>query len=722
LRAKLRRLLSALKPLLVALLIALGIYLAIAAAITVWAFETSLKRWPTYVFSEPFTLKVGQDIEFVNFRERLKRLGYGPAEDPVVESGKWSESVLRLRVSFRSCPLTGRGVVSGPVVISTEANSVRSIRLLKSDQEVDRISIEPELLALLQGPGNGLGTDMCRPIPLERINPMLVDAILLTEDTRFYSHWGIDFSAIVRAMRTNLKEWRYAQGGSTITQQLVRMTLLNPKKTLWRKINEMAMAVAADSVYSKKRILESYLNRVYLGQWGQFRVSGVAEASRLFFGKDTHQLDPAECAFLAATIKAPNVINPHRHNQRARSRRNVILGLMLKAGKISREDYDVAIDRPVDINRPGAPPVKATGFLEIVEEQLARDFPMIGKQGDQIDVLTSLDPMLQNGITEIVNGYNKKGGCLVAADQNGRIRAYAVSGPQKWDRDSAGPNVFAPLLLIPALSPEKKDPPRWTLTSPVFVSEGPDGSVTFREAFRNHKSTLLGRLNGALGTEKMLAVLGEFGVRTGIARDGKIKYESMSPVDVAQVYLYLASVGKAVRLQPHLTVSGSVGVEPSEGKRYLAVNRAAVFLVNHALMQHEKAQDFRNATGKGDHVPSVFTTQDMGGLWAIAYNSEGLVLLRAGGTETKDSEAAKIITKLLPVPQPPPRGLSQAPQGVAFRRICLQSGLRATSLCPSVINEPFIQGTHPAEWCQIRHQSPVVKPPPRGDDQTHGKK
>lgn len=732
LASKLRSLLSALMPLFTALAIAFAVYMGIAAVVVVWAFKVPLKQWPTYVFSEPFTLKVGADIQSVNFRERLKRLGYQQTEDPVVETGKWNESVLGLRVSLRPYLPTCRTVVTGPVSITLDMNIVRSIRLLKSDQEVDFMSIEPELLTLFNGQAQG--SDICRPIPLDRINPMLIDAILLTEDTRFYSHWGIDISAIARATQANLKQWRYAQGGSTITQQLVRMTLLNPKKTILRKLNEMALAVAVNAIYSKKRVLEAYLNRVYLGQWGQFQVKGVAEASRLFFGKDTRQLEPAECAFLAATIMAPNVINPHRNTSRARSRRNVILGLMLKAGKISREDYDLAMDRPVVMNRPGAPPAKAPAYIELVQEKLARDFPALGNKAEHLDVLTSLDPVLQNSAVEVVNRFGKHGSCLIAADQNGRITAYALGGPSTWDPNSIGPEVFAPLHLIPALSPEKNQPPRWTLTSAMFVPEGAQASVTFREAFRKHTSALIEKIDSALGPERLLSVLSEFDVRAGRAKNGKIEYETMRPLEVAQVYTYLASPGKRLRLGPDLTVSGmatgtagspaSVEILPRNGTNgspggtagspgigAVPVNPGVIFLVNHALMGYEAPSSLAvDGPGKEHDLPSLFTTRDAGGLWAIAYDRQGLVALRVGGDELKEAAGAKIVTQLLLASaawQSPAEGNSnQPPSGVVFRRTCLESGMRATSLCPRVIRLPFLQGTQPTEWCQIRHQSP----------------
>ena len=200
---------------------------------------------------------------------------------------------------------------------------------------------------------------------------MLVDAILLTEDSRFFSHNGIDLDSIRQAFMTNIKAWRYAQGGSTIPQQLIRMVMLSPEKTLGRKINEVFLALTARCAVQQANdfagISESHFITV---NGDHIRSRGYPRPPGIFLEKALGELDPAECALLAAMIRAPSVINPHRHPERALARRNMVLALLFKAGKITRETYDEAIVRPVIMRKPGQTQVKASMFVELVRDRL----------------------------------------------------------------------------------------------------------------------------------------------------------------------------------------------------------------------------------------------------------------------------------------------------------------------------------------------------------------
>ena len=183
----------------------------------------------------------------------------------------------------------------------------------------------------------------------------MVQAVLAIEDRRFYSHPGIDPVAIVGAAITNVfGDKPYLSGASTLTQQLVKNFFLTPEKSLRRKLLEQFMAVILERRASKDEILELYLNEVYLGQRGSFAIHGVAEAARLFFGKDVGNLTLAEVATVAGVIQAPPALSPFNAPQRARDRRNVVLQAMVDADYISADAATRATHEPLLVVAPCA--------------------------------------------------------------------------------------------------------------------------------------------------------------------------------------------------------------------------------------------------------------------------------------------------------------------------------------------------------------------------------
>ena len=301
-----KRILWVLKKALQLLLILVCSYFLILTIAIVWTFEVKLQRWPIFIYAAPFTIQVGDDINRIRLFERLSRQGYIASPVSVPEPGEWGRSGSGITIFLKDCPFKQGEITSGPINLTLDWDQIKSIRLMRSLEEVNRIALEPELVQVVPPPG--YFPELCRSLPLNQIPSLLVDAIVLTEDPRFFLHSGIDLVSVQQALMTNLKAWRYVQGGSTIPQQLVRMTMLSPEKTLGRKINEVFLALTAGILYSKERILEAYLNRVYYGQWGTFPIKGVPEAARHLFGKALTELDAAECALMAAMIRQTTML------------------------------------------------------------------------------------------------------------------------------------------------------------------------------------------------------------------------------------------------------------------------------------------------------------------------------------------------------------------------------------------------------------------------------
>jgi hypothetical protein len=691
------------------LLILCGCYGLVLVGVVVWTFEFKLRQWPIYVHAAPCTFRVGDDIDRTCLLERLSRLDYNETSSAVPEAGQWSRSNSGLTIYLRHSPLASRGAETEPVTLSLDWHRIRSIHLMRSLRDVNEVTVEPELLTIISAAG--YRPELCRPTPLDKIPPLLIDAILLTEDTRFFSHSGIDVDSIRQALRTNLRAGRYVQGGSTIPQQLIRMMLLSPEKTLGRKVNEIALALVADAVYSKKTILQAYMNRIYLGQWGVYPVRGVSEASRNFFGKDLAQLDPADCALLAALIRAPNVINPYRHPERALGRRNMVLGLMFKAGKISRDAYEEALGSPVKMRRPGPATVRATAFLEMVQEQLPKDLAGGSVRAVRQDVITSLDPFMQARAESNLKSFGPDGAqthLILVNPKNGELNAFIAPGPGRWSGTGVNLEVLLPLIVIPALIPEKPEEPRFTLTSQVYVPNREGRAMTFRQAFSTEKTFLAQRLISALSPEVIVTVMKEFGIGARSTPDHGISVDAFTPMQLAQCYSVMARLGQAPLIGPGVRVVGGTPAV-QERPQHVSVNPEVLFLVNH-LMKGEDSVMVKDRSQDGSRqYPSLLTVRDESGVWSLTYGSDILLLIRVPGGNKRTAAIKKMSSSLMPDPDAASEIFPEAPEGVVFRKICVQSGLRSTSVCPKVLREPFLKGTQPVEWCPYQHDSPALQ-------------
>jgi hypothetical protein len=691
------------KPLKVAAILFAGYLLMLTCAV-LWAFEVKLARWPVFIYGDPYEIRVGDDIRKTRIVERLSRLGYVRSPVVATEPGQWSQSGSRFHIHLKYCPIRGRGIVNGPVSFSLDMNTIRSIRLARSLQRVESLTLEPELISVV--PPRGSRQMLCRPVPGNEAPPLLVDAVILTEDRRFFSHHGIDPGSMFRALKTNVKAWRYVQGASTITQQLIKMTLLTPQKTLLRKTNEVFLALIADALYSKQTILSAYLDRVYLGHWGQFPINGVTEASRHLFGKELQKLNSEECAFLAATIMAPNIITPLRHPKRARARRNMILGLLLKEGKITRSEFSRAQSTPVRIRKPGPASVRATAFVELVKDSLMEKTGRLNET--PLDILSSLDPLLQNKANLEIKRMGRQGDgahLMILEPRTGEIKAYVAPGPGKWSGMGGNLEVVLPMITAAAFTTDKGVYAGLTLTSHLFPAKQGGRPITLREAFSEEKALLQRRLVDSIGRDKIIQTLKEFGIEATSNLSDSAPISRITPMEMAQNYALLATLGEKtfsrLRVRPSLT-KPEISIKRRER---ISLIPASLFLVNHLLKDPRPLGDQDSPVGNSRSRPSIFTARDDEGLWGIAYRPDILLLVRLPGNRFDRNRVKRMMLRLLPKPHGLSAQPQQVPKDVVFRKICVDSGLRATSICPKVILEPFLKGTQPSEWCGIRHGS-----------------
>jgi penicillin-binding protein 1B len=241
-----------------------------------------------------------------------------------------------------------------------------------------------------------------RLITYEELPKYLVPAVTSIEDRRFFSHGGVDYIGILRAISHDIATGHMGQGGSTLTMQLARGFFLTPEKHLKRKIIEVAITYQLEHRFSKEKIFQMYANEIPLGQQGSFAINGFGEAAQVYFGKDVSKLNLPECALLAGIIQSPSRLNPERHPQRAVDRRNVVLDAMVETGDISKAEAEAAKATPLKLAPPSYEQDQAPYFVDLVREQLNAKLGDPNWNQEGLRIYTSLDPDLQDAATAAV--------------------------------------------------------------------------------------------------------------------------------------------------------------------------------------------------------------------------------------------------------------------------------------------------------------------------------
>ena len=392
------------------------------------------------VFARPLEIRRSEGLSQNEVVDRLNDLGYaqrtqpqnpgefavnGPVVAVIPRAGSHTGKLLT--ISFqRPAPArrAGRGTPP-PTTISTRIEG-----LAVDKKPVSRVTLDaPMLTALIQARVKR------RQVPLSALPSRVVEAVLAIEDRRYYSHPGVDPIRMVGALfRNTFGDRMYLEGASTITQQLARNFFLTEEmaieqqtrqRGLRRKLLEQFMAVILDLRATKDEVLELYLNDVYLGNRGSFAIHGVAEAARLYFGKDVNNLSLGEAATIAGIIQSPGTLSPFNSPERTRERRNVVLRAMADAAFISNDAAERAALEPLSpVAR--ALDAEAPYFVDFVGETLAKEFPAVTQTTQAVDVYTTLDLHLQRLAQDAVTNGIAKVDQLLSRRRRGRVPQAAL--------------------------------------------------------------------------------------------------------------------------------------------------------------------------------------------------------------------------------------------------------------------------------------------------------
>ncbi|MDX9820660.1 MAG: PBP1A family penicillin-binding protein [Syntrophales bacterium] len=710
---------------------------------------------PSILYGRATEIRKGDHLGNLRLTERLRRLSYRKVAGKPSAPGTYSEGQTRLRIFLRGEDGEAPADAKGPVEI--EIVDGRAASLLSSGGgQVDVIRLEPEEIARIMGPK----MESRRPVPLSAISPLLQKAVIASEDARFYSHVGIDFLAIGRAFMTNLNEGRFAQGGSTITQQLAKNFFLSPKKTLWRKVREAELALLLELRFSKRQILEMYLNKIYFGQEGLRGIYGIEEAAGFYFSKPAKDLSLEESALLAGIIRSPRRYAYLRNHRALQERRDAVLARMRLLKMIGEDEFRRATKAPLRI-RPRRAPVHVAPYLvDYLQRITAEEFGGEKLYRTGYRYHTTIDPLQQaaaeeavaRGIEEIekaaLHAVEPLQAALVAVDPVSGAMTAMVGGRsyeqtqfnRAVDAHRQPGSAFKPFVLLAALSPSAQGKADRTLST--MVSGGPVslptpegtwtpvnfegktyGNITIRRTIEDSVNTATVRIANDVGPKEVLETARAAGITSPLKEVPSMALGSfeVSPLELAYAYATIASGGVRFAPFPLSSVTAADGevILAKKPQRQQAFDPRTAYLAAYALEGVLERGTAKSAKSLGISFPASGKTGTTNGnrdSWFVGFTPDVVCAVWVGydsGADTGLTGAqgalhiwARFLRALYPQAGP---AAMRPPEGIETAVIDPDTGCLVTSECPQQLTEAYLAGTAPKETCPLHPANVVVE-------------
>jgi penicillin-binding protein 1B len=397
-------------------------------------FRTPIFANSAKIYALPRTVNDGEKITAKEIAAELRRAGYSEQEG----ASKLGSFEL-VKGGIEITP--GDESYHSPEPARIEIEDGQISRITSKGNELSAYELEPQLVTALF---DAEQRSKRQVIKYNDIPPVMVQAVLAIEDRRFFEHSGVNFVRTFEAVWEDLLRQRRAQGGSTITQQLARGFFLTPEKSIKRKVTEMLIAEELEQKFSKQQIFEFYSNWVDLGQRGSFAISGFAEASKAYFGKDLKDITLPEAALLAGLIQRPSYLSPYRHPERAMDRRNLVLETMVDTHAITREQADKAKATPLKLAAPNVEASDAPYFVDMVRDTLIGKYSENELNDSSYRIYTTLDPDLQKTAAQAVES-----GIKLVDEQVKKLRTKRIKVGKKYEtKVLEGPQAQVALVVL----------------------------------------------------------------------------------------------------------------------------------------------------------------------------------------------------------------------------------------------------------------------------------
>ncbi|WP_231745295.1 MULTISPECIES: penicillin-binding protein 1B [Microbulbifer] len=700
---------------------------------------------PARVFARPLILREGMVMRPDELQDEFTALNYREKQT-LSEPGQWTREGMDYRV-WRRDFVHADGREPAEVVSFRLRNDELSNLRGESGEALREFRLDAATIGTLLG-----GGDDRNPVRFADIPPLLANTLIAVEDQDFLNHFGVSPRGIARAMVANLRAGAVVQGGSTITQQLVKNIFFDHKPSLWRKFNEALMAVLMELHYDKPYILQEYINEVWLGQQGSRAIYGFGLASEFYFQKPLDTLEPHEMALLVGLAKGASYYNPWRNPERALERRNTVLDVMQQQELISAEQHQRYRAMPLGVaSAAGAAQNPYPAFTERLLQELRPFYSYEELRTAGLRIYTTLAPSVQKLVEDAIsNGAARlekdrgiqsdslQAATVVVDNETGNVLAMVGDRRPSYPgfnraleaRRQVG-SLIKPAVFLTALErPHQYNLATLIEDAPIRV-EAPDGQVWMPSNFGNqsHGQTPLylalaksynqatARLGLDLGLENVRQTIRRLGVQADLPRVPSLFLGAveLTPFEVAGMYQTFANGGESVELRTLLAVSDANGDQVQQFRRKADRNVDAVpaFLLRYGLEQVMREgtgkSAMRRLPGSVAFAGKTGTTNDYRDSWFAGFSPDVTAVVWLGrddndrtsltGATGSLSIWTEIMRKL-----PHRHGRVAAPRGVEYKTVNDRGQFMDPRYCEGGRNMPFSFETQlePAPECAGR--------------------
>ncbi len=706
------------------------------------------RKWdiPARVYARSLELYPGLSLSAKQLEKELRLSGYRKDKKSSTE-GSFSRSGPRINIVSRHFSFPDGEEASQKLRLQFSNNKLKSITERKTGRRLSLVRLDPALIGSIHPK---LHEDRLLLTQAE-VPKKLKDALLAVEDRNFYNHYGVDPKGIARAVIANIKAGATVQGGSTLTQQLVKNYFLSRERTLIRKVNEAIMSLLLEYHYSKDEILTAYINEVYLGQDGRRAIHGFALASEYYFKRPVNQLSTAQIALLTGLVKGPSWYNPRAHKDRALKRRNTVLQVMMEQGFITKNQYQKYIKSALGIShRLSHSSSLFPAFLDSVKNQLQKDYNPDDLTDKGLKIFTTFDPQVQwaaeKALADQINSLNKKqakplqGALVVSRRDSAEVLAIVGGKDSQEGSFNRAINTYRPIgsLIKPAIYLTAFDQ-GYTLSSllkdtsftaksskgkkwkPQNFDKKEHGSVPLHVSLAKSYNLSTARLGMNIGVDKVLNTVRKLGVETDALPYPAVLLGSLtlSPMQVSQMYQTIADQGFYSPLRSIISVQDennkALQQYPIRVDRRVSEN--STYLLNANL---QEVISMGTGRGLSRYIPSNYhlagktgTTNELRDSWFAGYGNNLVAVVWLGRDDNKpagltgSSGALKVWGRLMK--QLDIGRLEQnQPRAIKWYWVDSKKQITFSGRCKNAEYLPFVKGTEPAKK-QSCHAKKVQK-------------